>query len=332
VGIGGRGVRWGVLSTAGINRKVLPAVADSPAVDVVAIASRTCERATGAARAYGIPRAHTRYEDLLADPDVEAVYIPLPNGMHVEWTLAALAAGKHVLCEKPLSARPEEVERCFDVAEQAGLVLSEGFMWRHHPQAQMLVDLVRDGAIGELRLVRAAFSFLLAREDDVRWDAALDGGSLHDVGCYCVSGSRLLGGEPESVHGEAVLTSTGVDSRFAGALRLPNDVLATFDCGFDMGARDELEAVGSEGSLFLDDPWHCVDPVIEHRRPDGTVERLEMPRVSPYLLEFEDVSAAIRERRPPRLGREDAVGQARALAALHRSASTASAIELEGAA
>ena len=152
---------------------MLRGVDGSPAVDVVAVASRSEEPAEAFARAYGIPRAHGSYEELLADPEVEAVYIPLPNGLHVEWTLAALEAGKHVLCEKPLSPRVEEVERCFDTAERHGLVLSEGFMWRHHPQTDRLVELL--GRIGELRLVRATFSFSLDRPDDVRWDAAPGG-------------------------------------------------------------------------------------------------------------------------------------------------------------
>ncbi|HKN93112.1 MAG TPA: Gfo/Idh/MocA family oxidoreductase [Thermoleophilaceae bacterium] len=315
-------VRWGIVSTANINEKVLAGVSGSPAVSVVAVASRTREYAQGFAGHHGIPRAHGSYEELLADDEVEAVYIPLPNGMHVEWTLAALEAGKHVLCEKPLSARAEEVERCFDAAESAGLVLSEAFMWRHHPQAQRLESLVREGAIGELRLVRAAFSFPLPQAPNVRWDADLDGGALLDVGCYCVSGARLLAGaEPERVTGEAVMASSGVDSRFAGTLRFPGEVLAVFDCGFDLPPRDELEAIGSEGSLFLDDPWHCMEPRIELRGLDGSVELIEVERANPYGLEFEDVSAAIRGEREPRLGRADAVGQARALEALLRSAS-----------
>jgi D-xylose 1-dehydrogenase (NADP+, D-xylono-1,5-lactone-forming) len=312
-------VRWGILSTADINEKVLAGVQGSPAVDVVAVGSRSAERAQEFASAHGIPRAHGSYEDLLANPDVEAIYIPLPNGLHVEWTLAALAAGKHVLCEKPLSPRAEEVERCFDAAERAGLVLSEGFMWRHHPQAERLESVVRGGAIGELRLVRAAFSFPLDRFPDVRWDAELDGGALLDVGCYCVSGARLLAGaEPERVTGESVLADSGVDSRFAGTLRFPGDVLAVFDCGFDIAPRDELEAIGSSGSLFLDDPWHSAEPRIELRA--GSVELVEVERANPYRLELEDVSAAIRGEREPRLGRADAVGQARALEALMRSA------------
>jgi D-xylose 1-dehydrogenase (NADP+, D-xylono-1,5-lactone-forming) len=248
--------------------------------------------------------------------------MPLPNGLHVQWTLAALEAGKHVLCEKPLSPRRHEVERCFDAAQSAGLTLSEGFMWRHHPQADRVSSLLREGAIGELRLVRAAFSFSLDRPADVRWDPRLDGGSLLDVGCYCVSGTRLLaGGEPERVAGEAVLAESGVDARFAGTLRFPGDVLATFDCGFDLPPRGELEAIGSEGSLFLSDPWHGRRPRIERRSADGSVEAVDVEAANPYRREFEDVSAAIRGERESRLGRADAVGQARTLEALLRSAS-----------
>jgi predicted dehydrogenase len=315
---GGEAVRWGVLSTARINEAVLRGVDGSPAVDVVAVASRSADRAEAFAREYGIPRAHGSYEALLADPDVEAVYIPLPNGLHVEWTLAALEAGKHVLCEKPLSPRLAEVEQCFDVAERHGLVLSEGFMWRHHPQTDRLESLL--GRIGELRLVRATFSFPLDRPGDVRWDAALDGGALLDVGCYCVSAIRLFGGEPERVSAEAVMTDGGVDSRFAGVLRLPGHVLGEFNCGFDLPQRDELEVVGSEGSLFTDDPWHCLEPLIEVRGGDGSVEAIEVEQANAYRLEFEDVSAAIRGEREPRLGRDDAVGQARALEMLLQSA------------
>jgi xylose dehydrogenase (NAD/NADP) len=232
-------VRWGILSTAHINEKVLAGAGGTPTVDVVAVGSRSAERAQEFADRHGIPRAHGSYEELLADPDVEAIYIPLPNGLHVESTLACLAAGKHVLCEKPLTARAEEAERCFDAAEEAGLILSEAFMWRFHPQADRLVELVQGGAIGELRLVRAAFSFPLDPEPyNVRWDAELEGGALMDVGCYCVSGSRLLAGEPERVHGEAVIGASGVHARFAAAMRFPGDVLATFDCGFDLPVRD----------------------------------------------------------------------------------------------
>jgi len=302
------GVRWGLLSTARINDAILGGAAESDAVEVVAVGSRSLERA----KAYGLPRAHGSYDELLADPEVDAVYVSLPNGMHVDWSIRALQAGKHVLVEKPFDRRADEVTRAFDVAEQQGLVLSEAFMWRHHPQAKRLVELLP--GIGPVRLVKATFSFPLQREGDVRWDPDLDGGSLMDVGTYCVSGARLVCGEPDAVRGLAI-SRHGVDSRFAGVLRFPSGALATFDCGFDLPGRDSLEVIGDAGTLFLDDPWHGKEPVIEVRR-DGGTERIEVERANPYRLELEDVSAAIVEGRPPLLGREDAVGQARVLEAL----------------
>jgi len=304
-------VSWGLLSTARINDKVLAGVGPSDKVEVVAVASRSAERAQAYATEKGIPRAHGSYEDLLDDPGVEAVYVSLPNALHVEWAIRALEAGKHVLVEKPMSPHVGEVERAFDVAARRGLVLSEGYMWRHNPQTRRLLELVGD--IGPVKLVRAAFSFPLARPDDVRWDSELAGGSLMDVGCYCISAARLLCGEPTEMRGLAV--GNGVDTNFAGMLRFASGALATFDCGFDLPARDELEVVGERGTLFLDDPWHCLAPRIELRRQDSATT-IEIERENSYRLEFEDVSAAIRGEREPLLGREDSVGQARVLEAL----------------
>jgi D-xylose 1-dehydrogenase (NADP+, D-xylono-1,5-lactone-forming) len=320
-------VRWGILSTAHINRLVIPPAKVSPSVELVAVASRDLRRAQEYAQKWEIERAYGSYDELLADADVEAVYISLPNTMHVEWSIKALEAGKHVLCEKPFSRRPEEVERAFDVAEREGLHLSEAFMYRHNPQTKRLVELVRDGAIGELRLVRAAFSYSLHDPENIRLRTDVEGGALMDVGCYCVSGSRLLAGEPESVFGQQYVGPTGTDWVFTGQLRFPGDVLATFDCGTTLPERDELEAIGTDASLFLDDPWHCHEPVIEVRRDDA-VERIELEPADSYGLELEDLSAAIRGEREPLLGRADAVAQARTLEALERSARTGEPVAL----
>jgi xylose dehydrogenase (NAD/NADP) len=240
-------VRWGFLSTANINDKLLPGAKESPDVNVVAVASRDAARAEAYARERGIERSYGGYDELLADPDVEAVYISLPNSMHVAWSIRALEAGKHVLCEKPLSRHPEDVERSFDAAEKTGRILMEAFMFRHNPQTKRLVELVEGGAIGRLRLVRAAFSFPLDDASNVRLNAELEGGGLMDVGCYCVSGSRLLAGEPESVFGEQVAAASGVDELFTGTLRFPGDVLAEIDCGLVLPGRDELDAIGEDG-------------------------------------------------------------------------------------
>jgi len=288
--------------------------------DVVAVASRSQGGAQAFAAAHGIPRAHGSYEALLADPGVDAIYVPLPNGLHVEWTVRALQAGKHVLCEKPMDRRPAQVERAFKLAETRALVLSEAFMWRHNPQTARLRELLDERAIGDVRLVRAAFSFMLAGDADVRLDPALQGGALMDVGCYCVSGARfVVGGEPLRVMAEVITGPTGVDLRLAGVLRFDRDVLATIDCAFDMHGRGELEVTGTEGRIVLADPWHCVEPRIVVERGHER-EVVEVPAADSYTLELEDMAAAIRGERAPLLGRADAVGQARAINALYRSA------------
>jgi D-xylose 1-dehydrogenase (NADP+, D-xylono-1,5-lactone-forming) len=314
-------VQWGVLSTARINAKFLAGVAQSDECEVLAVASRDTERAARYARENGIERAYGSYEQLLDDPNVEAVYISLPNSLHVEWTQRALRAGKHVLCEKPLSRRVTDVEAAFDVARSVDRLLMEAFMWRHNPQTKRVVALVQAGSIGRLRLIRAAFSFAISADDaaNVRLSAQLEGGALMDVGCYCVSAARLLAGEPRAVSGQQLVGGDGVDVAFAGAMRFDSGVLAHFDAGLELAPRDELELVGDEASLFLDDPWHCREPVIELRR-DGTVERIELDAADSYRLEAENLSAAIRGRAQPLLGRADAVGQARVIETLYAQA------------
>jgi predicted dehydrogenase len=232
-----------------------------------------------------------------------------------------------VLCEKPLSRHPEHVAGAFEAAERAGRLLSEAFMWRHNPQTARLKQLVDEGAIGELRLVRSAFSYGLYDEENIRLRTDVEGGALMDVGCYNVSGSRFLAGEPERVWGEAWYGPSGTDWVFAGTMRFPNDVIAAIDCGTALSNRDELEAIGSEGSLFLDDPWHCNVPVIELRR-DGKVERIELERQDSYQLELENMSDAIRGEAELLLARNDATAQARVLEALHRSATTNKPVDL----
>jgi D-xylose 1-dehydrogenase (NADP+, D-xylono-1,5-lactone-forming) len=310
-------LRWGLLSTA----KITGALLNSGHGGIVAVASRSPERAEAFAREHGIERAHGSYEALLADPEVDAVYNPLPNSMHVDWSIRALEAGKHVLCEKPMSRHPEDVERAFDVADREGRVLMEAFMYRHNPQIARAQEIVASGAIGELRVIRAAFSWSHPDPSDIRLFKDLEGGGLMDVGCYCVSGARTLAGaEPERVYAEQVIGGDGVDVRVVATLRFPGDVLAAIDCGLSYAAHDELEAIGEDGSVFLDDPWHGRDTVVELRRPGAPTERIEVPWASSYALEMENLEAAARGETAPLLGREDALGQARTIAALYRSA------------
>ncbi|HKH16671.1 MAG TPA: Gfo/Idh/MocA family oxidoreductase [Solirubrobacteraceae bacterium] len=315
-------LRVGLLSTANINLKLLGGVRAAEGVEVVAVASRSADRAEAYAREHGIARAHGSYDALLGDAGVDAVYVPLPNSLHVPWSIRALEAGRHVLCEKPLTRHPADAERAFDAAERAGRVLAEGFMWRHHPQALRLRELVEQGAVGKLRLIRAAFSFDVfggGGPDDVRLQADLDGGGLMDVGCYCVSAMRLLAGEPLAVSGRRIDGGDGVDVRFTGTLAFAGGVLGSFDCGLDMVERSQLEVVGDAGSAFLPDPWHSRAARIELRRRAGT-ELVDVPAADPYACELEDLAAAVRGERAHPFGRADAVGQARAIAALYRAA------------
>jgi predicted dehydrogenase len=228
-----------------------------------------------------------------------------------------------------MGRRARVVEEAFDVAERNGRLLMEAFMWRYHAQTEVLAGLVRDGAVGPVRHVRTVFSHTLPVESgDVRWDAELDGGALMDVGCYGVSAMRLLLGEPLRVSAETVTggPGTGVDGRMAAVLRFPGDVLASLECAFDTVPRSALEVVGLDGTLLSEDPWHGAAPALTRIAPDGTREAIPVEAVNAYAREVDELSAAIRGGAPPRLGRADAVGQARTIEALYRSAAEGRAV------
>ena len=309
-------VRWGILGTGGINERFLAHVREAPNAEFVAAGSRNAERARAFAARYSLPRAHGSYEALLADPEVDVVYICLPNGLHHEWTMEALAAGKHVLCEKPYSRHAADVTEAFDAADAAGLHLMEAFMWRHTPQARRFVELLPE--VGEMQAVRATFSFVIADRKDVRLRPDLDGGALMDVGCYCVSGVRLATGqEPDRVHAEQFVGESGVDERFTGLLHFPGDVTGTLVVGFH-STHASLEAIGDRGSLLLPNPWTGTAQALLLEGREIPVEPQD-----PYRLEVENLSAAILGEAEPLLGRADALGQASAIEALYAAASTA---------
>jgi xylose dehydrogenase (NAD/NADP) len=317
-------VRWGLLSTARINDlAVLRPARQTDRAEVIAVASRDEGRARAYAREHGVERAYGSYEALLGDPDVEAVYISLPNSLHVDWSIRALEAGKYVLCEKPLSRHPEEVVRAFAAAESAGRLLMEAFMYRHHDQTRRLAETVEAGTIGELRQLRSSFSFTLDDPADVRLSPELDGGALMDLGCYCISGCRLLAGEPELVVGRQHIGPSGVDVRFAALLQFSGDIFAQFHCGFDLPDASGLEAIGSKERVLVREPVRCIDP---HLELNG--ERVEVEDVDRYFLQLENFSSAIRGEAEPLLGRDDALAQARVIDALYRSAASGTAVSL----
>ena len=315
-------VRWGILGPGYIATRFMGHAGEAASARVVAVGSRTRERAAAFAATFGIARAYGSYEALLDDPAVDAVYICVPNSLHHHWTVRALAAGKHVLCEKPYSRHPAQVVEAFDAAATAGCVLMEAYMWRHTPQARRFLELLPE--VGTLQAIRATFSFRIGNPPDVRLQADLDGGSLMDVGCYAVSGARLVAGsEPARVLGEQTLAPSGVDMTFAGLLRFRAGVMATISSGFTSD-HASLEAIGDRGSLLVRGPWNG-----EARALWLGDREIPVTPADPYRLELENMSAAILGAAAPLLGREDALGQARTIAALYESAATGAAVALE---
>jgi xylose dehydrogenase (NAD/NADP) len=318
-------IRWGILSTARISKAVM---LDSGA-NVVAVASRDADRARAYADEHGIERALGSYQALIDDPEIDAIYNPLPNSMHLPWSVRALEAGKHVLCEKPLDRRPIEVEAAFDVAARVDRVLVEAFFWRYHPQVEKVLELLADGAIGRVRQVRSSFSFPLDDPTDIRVQAELDGGALMDLGCYCVHATRsLLGAEPLRVYAEQVQTGPGgVDAVTSAVLRFPDDVTATFDCSFELQDTWDLEITGELGSIAFSNPWHGTDPTLAVRQLDD-VELIEFDPIDAYAIQIASVEASIRGEASPLLGRDDALGQVRTIEALYASAAAGAPVTL----
>ncbi|HQZ39889.1 MAG TPA: Gfo/Idh/MocA family oxidoreductase [Vicinamibacterales bacterium] len=255
-----RHLRWGLLSTARINRRLIPAMRACARSAITAVASRTLSRARTFAREWDIPIAVEGYRSLLDRDDVDAVYIPLPNSLHAEWTLKAIAAGKHVLCEKPLATNPADVDRMQAAALATGVIVEEGFMYRHEPLTDQVVALVSAGAVGAVRAVVSGFTYARNRPDDVRLSASLGGGALLDVGCYPVSYACLLAGSAAlSATATARFLPDGVDEELAGVLRFRGDRMASIYAGFRAAYRTWLDVLGSEGSLSVPHPF----------KPDG---------------------------------------------------------------
>ncbi len=314
-------IRWGVLGPGGIAARTVRDIGRASNATVVAVGSRNRDRAAEFASRFGIARVHGSYEALLADPEVDAVYIAVPNSLHHPLTMAALAAGKHVLSEKPYTRHPEEVVAAFDAAEAAGLIVMEAFMWRHAPQVARFMELLPE--VGELQSIRATFSFMLTQKGDVRLDAALDGGALMDVGCYCVSGSRLAAGaEPALVFGRQTLADSGVDEGFSGMLQFPSGLVAEIVAGFTSEHRS-LEVIGTRSTLLMRDPWLGQFGGISLGGRD-----VDVVADDTYRLELENMSAAILGTGQPLLGRADALGQARTIDALYRSAASSAPVAL----
>jgi len=320
-------LRWGILGPGRIAPRLVRAVAASARGEVNGVASRNAERAAAFAAAHGIPRSFGSYDALLAAGDVDLVYISLPNHLHAEWTVKALSAGKHVLCEKPLALTVADVDAIALAAERAGRLAVEGFMYLHHPQVLRALEMARDGTLGSLVLMNGTFSFFLTYPDDPRVDPAKGGGSLWDVGCYPVSLSRRIAGEePDGIHAFAGFDDRGVDRTFIGQLHFPSGLLAQFDCGFAAPDRERIEIVGSDASIVLDSPFL---PEPDGPAPSLTIWRgreatsVDVPSLDQYAAEVENLTAAILDGASPRVDLAFSRGNVAALAALDQAARAA---------
>ena len=322
-------LNWGILGTARINRSLIPPLRLSMRNQLLGVASRDADRAAAYAKERDIPRSYGSYEALLADDDIDVVYIPLPNKFHAEWAIKATEAGKHVLCEKPLALTPEAVEQMTAASRNAGTVLIEAFMYRFHDRTLKVKQLVDEGAIGRLHHVKGGFTFPLNREGDVRWDSELGGGSLWDVGCYPLSFARyLIGAEPESVYGHSTNSETGIDVSFTAQLHFPDNVTVQFDSGFRTQFRMFIEVSGSEGSIYLPMAFKPAQRSYIHLTHGNDTKYIAVDGNLLYLDEVEEMASCILEKRDPILSLEDSRNNVATIQALYKSAANNAIIRL----
>jgi predicted dehydrogenase len=319
-----RKLRWGVLSTANIGRaSVNPAIQASSNGTLLAVASRDRERARAFAEAARIPKYYGSYEALLNDPDIDAVYIPLPNGVHAEWAIHAAERGKHVLCEKPLALTVAECRDMHRAADANRVKLMEAFMYRFHPRTEKAIQLVASGALGTVRSIRSVFTFRLARTDDIRLDPALGGGALWDVGCYCVNVSRTMArAEPVEVQAWASWSDRGVDTRLNGVLHFVNGARAHFDCALDMERREFYDVGGTDASMTVEtgfSPQSRDVEIVEHRAKREDV-RHSSQGADQYRRMVEHFSDCVIHDRPLRYAEADAMANVAVIQALYESA------------
>jgi predicted dehydrogenase len=320
-------LKWGIIGTAKINGAVIPPLQRSKRNQLWAVASRDADRAAAYAKEWGIPNSFGSYDALLADPDIDVVYVSLPNSLHAEWTIRAAQAGKHVLCEKPLAISLDEVDAITEAARVNGVQIAEAFMYRHHPQTLKVQEMVASGALGKIWLVRGSFSFQLNRPGDVRLSPDLLGGSLWDVGCYPVSYARtVLGVEPQEVYGAQATGPSGVDLSFSGMLRFgagPHNgagAMAQFDSGFVPAFRSVMEIVGDERSLTIPSPFKPVEGDDLVLKQGDSEEKIPVPAFDLYSGEIENMADAVLHGAAPRISLADSRANVAAILALYESA------------
>lgn len=306
-----RKIRWGILSTANIGlRRVVPAIQQSGNSEVIAVASRSLDKAKQFAAERNIPKAYGSYEALLADPEVDAIYNPLPNSEHAVWSIRCAEAGKPVLCEKPLARSATEAQTMVDAFKSRGVLFAEGFMYRFHPQTVQVKQMVDSGAVGQITALNATFTFALRDDNNIRLDPALGGGGLMDVGCYCINAMRLMTGqEPTAWKALAHSGTSGVDEWLAAVLAFPNGAIGHFDCGVRTHRTHTYEIRGTGGRILVEQafvPEPHEHPIVRWWQGDR-YESITMPAANQYTLMIEDFASALLNKRPPRYEGQDGV-------------------------
>jgi D-xylose 1-dehydrogenase (NADP+, D-xylono-1,5-lactone-forming) len=313
-------LRWGLLGTACISRKLIDPLRTSKRNKLLAVASRSQEKADGFARKNRIKHAYGSYADLLADPDIDVIYNPLPNHLHAEWTIKAVQAGKHVLCEKPLALTLDEIDAISASAVRYGKVVAEAFMYRTHPQTLKVQEIIAGGKLGNIKLVRGSFTYLATDPNNIRWKPEMGGGCLWDVGCYPLSYTRaILGAEPLEVFGSQATGPTGVDVLFAAQLHFPQDVFTQFDGSFIVPYHTFMEIVGDKGTLIIPRPFTPGLKEKLYLAKDGKTEPIAVKGSELYAGEVEDMADAILLGRPTKVSLADSRANTAAILALFES-------------
>ena len=321
----GRKLRWGVIGAAGINQSVLPAIQASSTGSVVAIASRDLAKAQSAAEKFNIPTAYGSYEELLLDRSIDAVYIPLPNHLHKEWTIRAAEAGKHVLCEKPLALNAEEAQEMVDACAKADVKLAEAFMYRHNPRWDKIQAIIASGEIGEIRALHGAFTFNNAQDKkNVRYKAEWGGGSVYDVGCYPLSLARLImGSAPTAVTAHAFFSQEhdSVDMMCSGLIEFNEQISMTFNCGMWADFRQTFEITGTDGKIEIQQAYlpgpEDVDFIVT-AKGERREEKLEYH--NQYTLQADNFARSIFGEQELLFDSQDAVLNMRVIDAVLKSA------------
>jgi predicted dehydrogenase len=333
-------LRWGILGCGNIARQFATGLVTSQRGTLVAAGSRSLAKAQDFSRAFQARHAHGSYQELIADPDIDVVYNALPNSLHHQWTLAAFASGKHVLCEKPLAMNTAQSQEMFDAAEKSGRVLMEAFMYRSHPLTLAVIESIRSGAIGQLQLIRTSFCFRTSKpQGNIRFEPTLGGGALMDIGCYCINFSRLFAGEePSEIHTVATMHSSGVDEMASATLRFPSGIIASMTCGMTLQADNAAHLCGSEGYIEIPIPWKPPAHQSKYIISRGIPPRMDSaPSASPaapsppprdirlidtgpdlYAIEADDFAATILDHQSPRISRADSLGNMRVLDEMRR--------------